>query len=74
MGIRINALRFTVFRLLSKNEWCVIILKTRLHIKGIQQGMMISKLWNNFTAAPHRVMIFGGTLQALAVVCPFLQC
>lgn len=31
--------------------------------------MMIPiKLWNNFTAAPHRVMFFGGALQALAVM------
>src|ERR1700693_365086 len=26
------------------------------------------KLWNNFTAAPHRVMFFGGALQAMAVM------
>lgn len=30
--------------------------------------MMISKLWNNFTAAPHRVMFFGGALQTIAVM------
>jgi uncharacterized protein involved in response to NO len=26
------------------------------------------KLWNSFTAAPHRVMFFGGALQAVAVM------
>jgi uncharacterized protein involved in response to NO len=26
------------------------------------------KLWNSFTAAPHRVMFFGGALQAIAVM------
>ena len=26
------------------------------------------KFWNSFTAAPHRVMFFGGALQALAVM------
>ena len=27
-----------------------------------------SKTWNNFTAAPHRVMFFGGALQIIAVM------
>ena len=30
--------------------------------------MMPARLWNNFTAAPHRVMFFGGALQAVAVM------
>ncbi|MDO8989735.1 MAG: NnrS family protein [Sideroxyarcus sp.] len=30
--------------------------------------MMPSKLWNSFTAAPHRVMFFGGAVQAVAVM------
>ena len=30
--------------------------------------MMPTKLWNSFTAAPHRVMFFGGALQAIAVM------
>jgi uncharacterized protein involved in response to NO len=30
--------------------------------------MMISKLWNNFTATPHRVMFFGGALQTIAAM------
>jgi len=29
---------------------------------------MHNKLWNSFTAAPHRVMFFGGALQAIAVM------
>ncbi|ADE11370.1 NnrS family protein [Sideroxydans lithotrophicus] len=29
---------------------------------------MPAKLWNSFTAAPHRVMFFGGALQAVAVM------
>ncbi|MBI5890719.1 MAG: NnrS family protein [Nitrosomonadales bacterium] len=29
---------------------------------------MPSKLWNSFTAAPHRVMFFGGALQTVAVM------
>lgn len=30
--------------------------------------MTPTKLWNNFTAAPHRVMFLGGALQAIAVM------
>src|ERR1035437_11130202 len=30
--------------------------------------MITQKLWHNFTAAPHRVMFFGGALQTLAVM------
>lgn len=30
--------------------------------------MMPAKLWNSFTAAPHRVMFFGGALQTVAVM------
>ena len=30
--------------------------------------MKLIQIWNNFTAAPHRVMFFGGALQALAVM------
>jgi uncharacterized protein involved in response to NO len=30
--------------------------------------MMPIKLWNNLTAAPHRVMFFGGAVQVLAVM------
>ncbi len=30
--------------------------------------MMPTKLWNSFTAAPHRVMFFSGALQAIAVM------
>src|SRR5665811_2215723 len=30
--------------------------------------MIIAKRWNNFTAAPHRVMFFGGALQTIAVM------
>jgi uncharacterized protein involved in response to NO len=30
--------------------------------------MMLAKLWRNFTAAPHRVMFFGGALQTFAVM------
>jgi uncharacterized protein involved in response to NO len=30
--------------------------------------MMPARLWNNFTAAPHRVMFFGGALQTVAVM------
>lgn len=29
---------------------------------------MTSRLWNNFTAAPHRVMFFGGALQTIAAM------
>lgn len=30
--------------------------------------MIISKYWHTFTAAPHRVMFFGGALQSVAVM------
>lgn len=30
--------------------------------------MTIDKSWNNFTAAPHRVMFFGGAVQAIAAM------
>ncbi|OIR07828.1 NnrS protein [mine drainage metagenome] len=30
--------------------------------------MMPNKLWNSFTAAPHRVMFFGGAVQAVAAM------
>lgn len=30
--------------------------------------MILAKLWHNFTAAPHRVMFFGGALQTIAVM------
>lgn len=30
--------------------------------------MMPTKLWNSFTAAPYRVMSFGGALQTVAVM------
>ena len=29
---------------------------------------MPTKLWNSFFAAPHRVMFFGGALQAIAAM------
>ena len=32
------------------------------------QSVISMKLWNSFTAAPHRVMFFGGALQSLAVM------
>jgi len=30
--------------------------------------MLIPERWNNFTAAPHRVMFFGGALKTIAVM------
>ena len=34
----------------------------------VKKNMIIAKRWNNFTAAPHRVMFFGGALQTIAVM------
>lgn len=40
----------------------------RLHIPNPNFTTMPGKLWNSFTAAPHRVMFFGGTLQAVVAM------